>query len=151
MDFSPPNFWLTLTIVLFAVSLAWLARSIRRPGNMFRAGVEYALGELYLAEDAEEAADRLWARSEPAFDGPDEPTLDFDRGIREGIRLYAKADDSGVRELEELRSLLTNMVGNGEASLSEVGVALDVIDRRLGIGDYRITEAGEQALEQAHA
>ncbi|CAA2409768.1 hypothetical protein JTY56_gp07 [Xanthomonas phage Bosa] len=133
MDFSPPNFWLTLVIALFAVSAAWLARSIRRPGNMYRAGIEYALAELYLAEDAEETADVLWARSEPAFDEP-ESALDFDRGIREGIRLYAKADDTGIRELEELRSQLTRMVGDGEASLSEVGVALDVIDRRIGVG-----------------
>ncbi|UYA98751.1 hypothetical protein P9A53_gp07 [Xanthomonas phage vB_Xar_IVIA-DoCa6] len=150
MDFSPPNFWLTLAIVLFAVSLAWLARSIRRPGNMFRAGIEYALAELYLAADPEEAADRLWEQSSSAFEEP-ESALEFDRGIREGIRLYVQADESGVRELEELRSHLTNMAGNGEASLSEVGVALDVIDRRLGVGGYRTTEAGEQALEQAHA
>ncbi|QNN97165.1 hypothetical protein P9A51_gp10 [Xanthomonas phage Xp12] len=147
MDFSPPNFWLTLAIVLFAISLAWLARSIRRPGNMYRAGIEYALAELHLAEDAEEAADRLWERSASAFEEP-EGALEFDRGIREGIRLYCRADETGIRELEELRSELTRMVAEGDASGSEVNVALDVIDRRLGVGMY-LTQAGEEALEQA--
>ncbi|URA06983.1 RusA [Xanthomonas phage Elanor] len=133
MDFfDTPSIWTLLIVALPAAIVAALVVKFLSPPKRppFREGLGYALAELYLAKNAEEVADLLEARSGSEFDEAG-PAREFDRGVIEGIRLYGRAQEAGALALEALQFRLNHMVNTGEASLSEVCVALNVIDDEL--------------------
>lgn len=134
MTFGPPNLWILLAIIGFAFGLGWLAKVLSKDPNPYLTGAEYALGQLFLYSG--KSLD-LWERLEAeAGDDLDlsKHSREFNRGMRDALAFHAKLEDKGIIALEELQAHLNHMVNSGDCSLTEVGVALDVIDQRIGVG-----------------
>lgn len=121
--------WASLSAVLFAIILANMIR-LRRSGrapapDAYRRGLEYALVELHAGGDEEATIERL--RSE-AENGRDLGPSPFDDAILDVLREHVSRRDLQARALMRAVERLQGMVDLGEASSSEVGVALGVLE-----------------------
>lgn len=129
MDFSTPNFWLLAAIVLLAVAIVWAAtrKQPTRSGRevAYENGLKYALLEMHLSDDKEETARHLF---EEAQSGKFHDPSPFDDAILDVIGSYLNARDARQAGLHEAIMRLRDMVDLGEASSSEVGVALGVLE-----------------------
>ena len=150
------NPWALATVALLAIMLAHLLRR-RRPtrssrDGAYRRGLEYALAELHLAEDGREVAERLAREAESGRDMDPSP---FDDAILDVLREHVMRRDLQARALLRAIERLQGMEHLGEASSSEVGVALDVLQELLGgtpaessvfVTEYLHLEGGEARL-----
>lgn len=133
MTFGPPNFWLMFAVIALAFGLGWLAKVLSKDPNPHLSGVEYVLGQLFLYRDLPDIFDRLEAEAEEGFDTNKHAKL-FNEGMRDALAFYYRNEDKGITTLEDLQTRLNRMVNEGECSLAEVCVALDVIDDLIGVG-----------------
>ena len=127
------NPWALATVALLAIMLAHLLRR-RRPtrssrDGAYRRGLEYALAELHLAEDGREVAERLAREAESGRDMDPSP---FDDAIMDVVREHAHRDDLQSLALVRVGDRLQSMLDLGEASQSEVGVGMNVVEELLG-------------------
>ena len=148
--------WALLSAALLAVILAHMIR-LRRSGraparDAYRRGLEYALVELHAGGDEEATIERL--RSE-AENGRDLDPSPFDDAILDVLREHVSRRDLQARALMRAVERLQGMEHMGEASSSEVGVALDVLQELLGgtpaepsvfVTEYLHLEGGEARL-----
>lgn len=129
MDFSTPNFWLLIAIVLLAAAIVWAAtrKQPTRSGRevAYENGLKYALLEIHLSDDKEETCKRLF---EEAQEGQAFDPSPFDEAILDAIGAYVNARDARQAGLNEAIMRLRGMVDLGEASSSEVSVALSVLE-----------------------
>lgn len=152
--------WVTLSIVLMAILLVIVFRQwrsqhsyCRAPArDAYRRGLEYALVELHAAEDDEACVERLVAEAE---NGKGMDPSPFDDAILDVVREHTNRRDLQARALIRAVERLQGMEHMGEASSSEVGVALDVLQELLGgspaepsvfITEYLHLEGGEARL-----
>lgn len=132
MDFSTPNFWLLVCVALLAVAIVWASLRARpaRSGRevAYERGLTYALLELHRAEDKEATCERLFneAREGQAFD-----PSPFDDAILDVLGSYLSVRDARQAALTEVASRLRSMVDLGEASTSEVSVALALLEEMM--------------------
>lgn len=93
-----------------------------------RRGLAYALVELHEADDELVCLERLEAEAENGLSFDPDP---FDRAILDvtGTRRYHRDERSEV--LLQVAERLESMVSLGEASPSEVGVAMNLVERML--------------------
>ncbi len=148
--------WALLSAALLAVILAHMVR-LRRSGraparDAYRRGLEYALVELHAGGDEAATIERL--RSE-AENGRDLDPSPFDDAILDVLREHVSRRDLQSRALMRAVERLQGMEHMGEASSSEVGVALDVLQELLGgtpaepsvfVTEYLHLEGGEARL-----
>jgi len=125
--------WALLSAALLAVILAHMIR-LRRSGraparDAYRRGLEYALVELHASEDEASTLERLRLEAE---DGRDLDPSPFDDAILGVLREHVARRDLQARALMRAVERLQGMEHMGEASSSEVGVALDVLQELLG-------------------
>ena len=129
MDFSTPNFWLLIAIVLLAVAIVWAAtrKQPTRSGRevAYENGLKYALLEIHLSDDKEETCRRLFREAQEGQEFDPSP---FDEAILDAIGAYVSVRDARQAGLNEAIMRLRGMVDLGEASSSEVGVALGVLE-----------------------
>lgn len=148
--------WALLSAALLAIMLAHVIRSRsskRVPGrDAYRRGLEYALVELHAAEDDEACAERLVHEAENGRDTDPSP---FDDAILDVVREHTRRRDLQTTALMRAVERLQGMEHMGEASSSEVGVALDVLQELLGgspaepsvfITEYLHLESGEARM-----
>lgn len=148
--------WALLSVALLAIMLAQLVASRRRPlvssRDAYRRGLEYALVELHAGGDEDATVERL--RSE-AKNGRDLDPSPFDDAILDVLREHVMRRDLQARALLRAVERLQGMERMGEASSSEVGVALDVLQELLGstpaepsvfVTEYLHLEGGEARL-----
>ena len=124
--------WALLSVLL-AVILAHMVR-LRRSGraparDAYRRGLEYALVELHASEDEAATIERLRMEAENGRDLDPSP---FDDAILDVLREHVARRDLQARALMRAVERLQGMEHMGEASSSEVGVALDVLQELLG-------------------
>ena len=125
--------WALLSAALLAVILAHMVR-LRRSGraparDAYRRGLEYALVELHASEDEAATIERLRMEAENGRDLDPSP---FDDAILDVLREHVARRDLQARALMRAVERLQGMEHMGEASSSEVGVALDVLQELLG-------------------
>lgn len=148
--------WALLSAALLAIMLAQLLASRRRPlvssADAYRRGLEYALVELHAGGDEAATIERL--RSE-AENGRDLDPSPFDDAILDVLREHVMRRDLQARALLRAVERLQGMEHMGEASSSEVGVALEVLQELLGstpaepsvfVTEYLHLEGGEARL-----
>ena len=148
--------WALLSAALLAVILAHMIR-LRRSGraparDAYRRGLEYALVELHASEDEASTLERLRLEAENGRDLDPSP---FDDTILDVLREHVARRDLQARALMRAVERLQGMEHMGEASSSEVGVALDVLQELLGgtpaepsvfVTEYLHLEGGEARL-----
>ena len=129
MDFSTPNFWLLACVALLAVAIVWASLRARpaRSGRevAYERGLTYALLELHRSDDKEETAERLFNE---AREGQLHDPSPFDDAILDAVGAYLSVRDARHEALTEAIMRLRSMVDQGEASSSEVSVALGVLE-----------------------
>ena len=148
--------WALLSAALLAVILAHLVRlrrSSRAPArDAYRRGLEYALVELHASGDEASTLERLRLEAENGRDLDPSP---FDDAILDVLREHVMRRDLQARALLRAIERLQGMEHMGEASSSEVGVALDVLHELLGgtpaepsvfVTEYLHLEGGEARL-----
>lgn len=125
--------WALLSAVLFAIILAHLVRlrrSSRAPArDAYRRGLEYALVELHASGDEASTLERLRLEAENGRDLGPSP---FDDAILDVLREHVARRDLQAMALMRAMERLQGMEHMGEASSSEVSVALDVLQELLG-------------------
>lgn len=154
MNYFDP--WVALSMVLMAIILAHLIRiwrGQRVPArDAYHKGLAYALVELHAAEDDEACIERLTSEAE---NGKDMDPSPFDDAILDVVRAHTRRRDLQAAALMRAIERLQGMEHMGEASSSEVGVALDVLNELLGgspaepsvfITEYLHIEGGEARL-----
>lgn len=148
--------WALLSAALLAVILAHMIR-LRRSGraparDAYRRGLEYALVELHAGGDEGATVERLRAEAENGRGLDPSP---FDDAILDVLREHVMRRDLQARALLRAVECLQGMEQMGEASSSEVGVALDVLQELLGgtpaepsvfVTEYLHLEGGEARL-----
>ena len=148
MDFSTPNFWIMVVLVLLAVAIVWAsnrARPIRSGREVaYENGLQYALVELHKAFDKEQVAERLF---EEANEGKLQDPSPFDDAILAVLEAYVATRDTRERVLTEAIERLEAMERLGEASSCEVSVGLDVLTKML----HADTEVYEVVQEEVLA
>lgn len=121
--------WALLSAALLAHMMR-LRRSGRAPArDAYRRGLEYALVELHASEDEASTLERLRLEAENGRDLDPSP---FDDAILDVLREHVVRRDLQARALMRAVERLQGMEHMGEASSSEVGVALDVLQELLG-------------------
>lgn len=125
--------WALLSAALLVVILAHVAR-LRRSGraparDAYRRGLEYALVELHASGDEASTLERLRLEAENGRDLDPSP---FDDAILDVLREHVARRDLQAKALMRAMERLQGMEHMGEASSSEVSVALDVLQELLG-------------------